>query len=317
MLSYGETVHQIRVSKGIKLRQLAGENISVSLISQFEHDKTQISIARFDRLLTALGVSHDEFELARRGTTRSTATQLMHDYMEPAEITTLLAADMSNPEQTMARQLGKMTQSLQTHYAVELDYFVQLQHYLWHELPAERQPDLVKKPNPNFPDDLVHYLRNVDNWGMAEINLFKYALRILPTSVIDEMFRILQKKASLTTQLPGYEGALVNVYYTAITVFVARQDLSAAWQAWQLAREFCQNQEIISRAALLPFMAGWITLHAGERKKAQALFQQTLDIFNALGITSLRDRFAKIRDGQIEAYEKHIPQYWIFNAMNE
>jgi transcriptional regulator with XRE-family HTH domain len=59
--TYGSTIKQIRKSKGLMLKELADDHLSVSLLSQFENNKTTISCERFHLLLEKLEVSYEEF----------------------------------------------------------------------------------------------------------------------------------------------------------------------------------------------------------------------------------------------------------------
>ncbi|MHA6073449.1 MULTISPECIES: helix-turn-helix domain-containing protein [Enterococcus] len=63
MKSYGKTIKEIRLSKGILLKGLADKQLSMSLLSQFENEKSTISCERFHHLLSKLQVTLDEFIL--------------------------------------------------------------------------------------------------------------------------------------------------------------------------------------------------------------------------------------------------------------
>lgn len=67
MNTYGSTIKQIRKSKGLMLKELADDHLSVSLLSQFENNKTTISCEIFHLLLEKLEVSYEEFFLTHYG----------------------------------------------------------------------------------------------------------------------------------------------------------------------------------------------------------------------------------------------------------
>ncbi len=79
MNNYGATVKELRKSKGLLLKELVDEQLSMSLLSQFENGKTTISCERFYRLLDKLEVSFAEFQLLH--TASSEAQKLMVDYV--------------------------------------------------------------------------------------------------------------------------------------------------------------------------------------------------------------------------------------------
>ena len=81
MNNYGATVKELRKSKGLLLKELVDEQLSMSLLSQFENGKTTISCERFHRLLDKLEVSFAEFQLLHTGEHHSEAQKLMVDYV--------------------------------------------------------------------------------------------------------------------------------------------------------------------------------------------------------------------------------------------
>ncbi|MGM0147855.1 helix-turn-helix domain-containing protein [Enterococcus sp. AZ162] len=82
MKSYGKTIKEIRLSKGILLKGLADKQLSMSLLSQFENEKSTISCERFHHLLSKLEVTFDEFILMQTENTFSASQLAIIEYME-------------------------------------------------------------------------------------------------------------------------------------------------------------------------------------------------------------------------------------------
>lgn len=57
----GELFKQIRISKRLTLKDVAGDYLSISFLSKFERGESDISLSRFFQLLEQLDVSVEEF----------------------------------------------------------------------------------------------------------------------------------------------------------------------------------------------------------------------------------------------------------------
>ena len=132
MMTYGETFRYFRQSKGLTLKQVADHVNSMSLIGQFETDQCHISVDRFVHLLEQIGVSYDEFQLKRQGTTRSAVQQQIHDYRQLTSIETVIAADGQHiSEQTLMAQLDQLAADNQHQHNLQLAHMVQLETYYY------------------------------------------------------------------------------------------------------------------------------------------------------------------------------------------
>ncbi|KRL08635.1 helix-turn-helix domain-containing protein [Schleiferilactobacillus perolens] len=304
MMTYGETFRYFRKSKGLTLKQVADEVNSVSLVGQFENDQSRISVARFVHLLEQIAVSYDEFQLKRQGTTRTPVEDKIHNFGALTSIEQVIADNGQHISQTELNQhFQQLVKASERYYNVQLEQYVTLIQYEWQHADGQMS---------NYPRQLQYYLTQVDDWGLYELNLVKKCFRLFPPEISWQLLQNVRKKVALTTQLPGFDSEIVNVYFSAITGFIVRHDLAKAWQTWHLAQQFCQQQSMAHSSILLPAMAGWITLHEGHEEKAKALFAETLNYFDMLHLTKMHDRWQQILAGQISAYHKKIPQYFVF-----
>jgi Rgg/GadR/MutR family transcriptional activator len=304
MMTYGEAFRYFRHSKGLTLKQVADQMNSVSLIGQFETNQCHISIERFVHLLDQIGVTYDEFQLKRQGTTRSPIRQKIHEYRKMSSIETVIAAHGQHiSAQDLFARPDKLAAENSHHYNLQLAQQVQLDSFY------QTQQD---RDSQNYPKGIQYYLTQVDDWGLYELNLFKECIRAFPVDVSWRLLHNVGKKVQLMADLPGYASEICNVYFSAITGFIVRHDLAKAWQTWRLAKLFCETEDDAESALRLPAMAGWITLHEGHEDKARALFNETLHYFQLLHFQKAYNHWHEIIEGQITAYHQQIPQYFVF-----
>ncbi len=162
MNNYGATVKELRKSKGLLLKELVDEQLSMSLLSQFENGKTTISCERFHRLLDKLEVSFAEFQLLHTGEHHSEAQKLMVDYVRSMGIESI------DEVPKLKKKYQKLTTYFQQHYSLELDHFLQLIRfdYLMKEELFKGVPIEEAYLKHNYClDSAKHYLLNTDTWG--------------------------------------------------------------------------------------------------------------------------------------------------------
>ena len=58
---HGKIFKQIREGRGVKLKDAAGDAISVRTLIRFEADETSVSLEIFEQLLRNIGVSYHDY----------------------------------------------------------------------------------------------------------------------------------------------------------------------------------------------------------------------------------------------------------------
>lgn len=62
--THGTLFRKLRKDRGLLLKEVAGEIISVQTLRRFETDETSVSLAVFEKLLQAMGITYNDFLLA-------------------------------------------------------------------------------------------------------------------------------------------------------------------------------------------------------------------------------------------------------------
>lgn len=120
MKNYGETIKAIRKAKGMLLKELVDEQLSISLLSQFENGRLSISCERFHLILSKLEVKFEEFIVLHSESPHSPLHVAISRYMGAANVTSLKELE----------KLKTNYQELLTYYhhnySMELDHSLQL-----------------------------------------------------------------------------------------------------------------------------------------------------------------------------------------------
>ena len=305
-MEFGAAFRQIRLSKGLTLKQLATDQVSVSQLSQFERGLSRLSVDRFDGLLKAMQVSYAEFDLIRSEGQPDRADQLIAAYNQMRDAGMLVERNQESPDYAaMAKQVEQLAAYNTQHYSLRLDQFIQIERYA-----------LRYRGHPEQGDGLPaiqYYLKNVEDWGVYEVNLFKESMQFFSPSAIVAMLKITKKKVARFNELPGQNRLVVSTYFTAISAFVSMDDFKDAHAAHKAATALVQQQGIYASAVLLPFMAGWIILPEQSEAAARPLFEQTLRWQRELGLKKPLQVWNAIYAGLLETTRRGEKQMYTFS----
>ena len=58
---HGRLFKKLRLERGVKLKDAAGEVVSVQTLRRFEADETSVSLVVFEKLLASLGIGYIEY----------------------------------------------------------------------------------------------------------------------------------------------------------------------------------------------------------------------------------------------------------------
>ncbi|WP_304055215.1 helix-turn-helix domain-containing protein [Levilactobacillus namurensis] len=214
MKTIGETLRQIRVSKGLKLKDLAINDISATFISKVERNESNIRLNKFELLLDGLHVSYDEFKYIQNG----------------------------------------YSQSSQREFLEKLDYFVINDNLYGIQKLYENEKVLIPEKNPekslhfhnmtlalchirklqgkNLPQKynklLVKYLLSIDSWGIYELRLFNNAMFIFDCASLVSLTQTAIDRAKYYLQLPGYSDLWSSILSNSLELLIENHEFEFA-----------------------------------------------------------------------------------------
>ncbi|WP_225420386.1 helix-turn-helix domain-containing protein [Lapidilactobacillus bayanensis] len=313
METYGATFKRLRKNKGLTLKQVADELNSISFISMFEHDQTNISVDRFEHLLEKINVSFAEFQIERKGTLLTTVEQKIAAVEKLRSVGYLLSKKQRSPDlKAIDSKLTKLQKQLQQHYDLRLDHYLQIAQWQ-HRYPDPRE----SLKSGDYPISISQYLFNVDSWGVYEVRLFMDAMMTLPPMQIRQLVDNLKNKTVRFQKIPGHETDIVYCYLTAISVLVGLSDCPAATHVYHLLENYLTqpNLEMAQKVYLkiiMPFMRGWIKLYENQIDEANQLFAETLNYLRHFQLNHQLENWTAIKDGLISTQRNHQSNFFRF-----
>lgn len=204
MNNYGKLFKKFRESRGLVLKDIAKLGVSVSHISRFERENTDLTISKFMLALNAINMPIDEFMYAANDIQRD-------EFNEILEKISLFVSErnVSGMEKLLITQVEKI-EKRETFYTLNTI------------LIKIRLQDLSNKSYYDESDIqyLSDYLFSVEYWGCYELLLFANTVDVLNHQTMMLLSREMCKRSEFYKDLPNYRRLhstmLLNCYIISI-----------------------------------------------------------------------------------------------------
>lgn len=276
-MDYGTTFQNIRLSKGLKLTDLADERISASFIGKFEKNQTRMSLDRFDRLLAKLNVSMSEFFFIGRS--------YQPDYLE-TWLKRLGEIDLEDGAQ-LKSWIRQLQQEVQSGESVLTAKFLLVLFVTFYELGALNDvPNEIAMPEvdrifASAVRPVLRYLERIETWGEFELRLLTLFSFTMDGPTLMRLAKLSLTRAGAYEQQIGRKSIVKNLMLTLFNTAIY-VDLAVAQQflVWYDGQKLDAQEVLESRLA-------WARLWwaNGDQQRAKEAADTTFALAQQLFVT--------------------------------
>jgi Rgg/GadR/MutR family transcriptional activator len=292
MSTYGSTIKRIRKSKGLMLKELSDENLSISLLSQFENNRTSISCERFHSLLEKLEISYEEFFAMHSGKKYSESKQKIVEYIQFMEVNSL--ADIV----VLRKAHQELACFFQQNYSLELDHFVQLTRFDLEMKAAVLEGSTLLESLPKhryYLNNAKSYLLNTETWGIYELKLFSRIAVSMEPSVIWHCLKQALKKSERYVSIQGNKQIIYETLIAIFSIFCLFKEKRYATKTLEVWKMQVYQEENVEQAVFFPFYDGWIAWLNQEKKQAAVLMDSTLRHLENLSLSKTAIEYSVLK----------------------
>lgn len=267
---YGQTIHKIRKSKNMTLKEVAGHSLSVSQLSRFENGKSMIPVDLFYEVLENLNTTTEEFEYIRGQKRYKEIVDLFFRIME------------YNNNKKMDKLRGLKEEILGTRpniYSVEqfLVYFIE-SLLETHDLEDKDMEEFEKK-NLNAQQPVLDYLMQVDDWGEMELRLYALFGFIFDVETTYFLMRTALKKSKQYLEIPAAKSLLHSILSNNFSTFLFNDRLDYAEETIKLFDEnYSENTESISPHIDFVFNKGLLAFKKNDPEKGKEFCEKAISV---------------------------------------
>jgi len=279
MVSYGETLRQIRVQKGLTMKELADGICSVSFLSKFERGDSDITLGLFTRILEKLMLSFDEF------------LYIHNDYL-PDQLEQFfknVSTAYSNRNSAHLKHLKKQEMEKWEKYRIDTYYCNVLMLQVYKRIVEAKEIDEdVDKEDIKILSD---YLFRVEIWGYYELKLYSATMLFLEPVMVVQLSKTAYEKSIRYRNLKKVNEAIISIIINTIAYLLGpvnrfienleyRKEVSEFFS--YLETIALPEGHLLERVELL-HLKGAYELKIGNKKEGIAKIQHAIQILSDLG----------------------------------
>ncbi|MGX6961541.1 Rgg/GadR/MutR family transcriptional regulator [Vagococcus xieshaowenii] len=304
MKTYGEVFHYLRTNKGMKLKELADEQLSISLIAQFEKNQSKLSYDRFIRLMNKLEVSLEEIQTLLEQSTieKSYEDILMTEYQNITNSVVGYDKELFfHIHQQLIQKSQEIFTYLQKHPSLRLAHyyqFVLINNQMWYELTShDKQLRLsyCQTKVQSYLSPIIRYLLSVDNWGVYEISLMNRFAIAMPIDLLMKLMNQATKRAKCYLDFPGNQEMIFNVFLTCFSVSLNLDAFDESKLILKKIRDHLKINPDTRYAMRLMFYESLLQNRMGNNQEGERLFQQLIETYNLIGLPELGKKITEER----------------------
>lgn len=281
MMSLGELYRELRMTRGLKLKDVAGQKLSVSQLSKFENGQSMLTA---DKLLVAISAIHMSF---------SEFGHALNHYQESSYFR--LGNQLANLQ--VVGDIEGLKEVLKNFEADEnFDTYNRLMRIDIVSAIYALDPSYeIKEDDKQF---LMQYLYSIEQWTEYELYLFGNIMSILSDADLIFLGRALAERNEFYLSLPQHKKAAQLTFINIILALIERNQLY--YTTYFMTRlESMINYQDIFTVVFLTFLKDTLAYLKGETDDVQPM-RECIEMVKKLGNLTM----AKLLEEHLEQFIK-------------
>lgn len=266
-MDFGKTFKQVRIQKGLTLRQVSGTAISESQLSRFENGKSMLTADHFFKCLAAVNISAGEF-------------QALMEKEENAQKTVIQRTIRQLTNTFQFSRLQEMAEELKQASQFEDDWqhhsYYLIQGVLW--LNQEQSPKDETGKSFYGQMYLERYFFQIQEWTLIEINDYLQLFPLLSVESVCIQSQTILRKIKTYPQKSVYFRFLLSLF----SYYVYHGEITLAEKIQEIVEKESKNNDSVMGQILVIFHQGILAKIMGDEKQCDQKFDTALSLCRIL-----------------------------------
>ena len=274
-MDFGKTFKRIRKSKGMTLKEAAGESMSLAQVSRFENEQSMVTVDLLYEMLSNINTTPQEYYFLMGADPEKELREFFYRIIE-------LNGNFQDTKLLVAEK-QKLLQS-------------QPGPYDWEKYMIYFIDSLIKIRNRESIDTENHvrdYLMQVENWGERELRIYAMFGFVLPVDITYFLMKTAVKRSQLYQGIPQDMKLLHTILTNNFSTFIFHERLDYAKETLSLFEEsIAINSEFVESHLNLLFNKGIFAFKQKDIEKGKVYCEQVLSLCDALQQIERRKMYA-------------------------
>lgn len=289
LTNIGHVFKEIRISRGLGLKELSDNDISVSSLSNFERGKTDISFTKFMKLIEKVNISYDEFMY-----------MIKNDrVMQQKQFFKNLRKYVSEGDQEKILLLSKKEKK--KFKETNLDFHLVNTSLV--ELHYNRMNNM--KINSNLVKIISDYLLKQDHWFYYDVALINNSMFCVPYDDMVGLSKLVSKKLSWYIDMSEKHNEIVLLYINLSIYMIEKGDRNKSKRLIKTVVDYIKDTDWLYEINKIRFIQGMWEIRFGEVFVGEILCQSSINTFEQLKKEKIAASHKVYLENFISKYKKN------------
>lgn len=273
MDNIGSIFKKLRLEKKYSLKQIAEGILSISLLSKFERNESDITITKFFLLIERLNISLEEFNF------------ILNDFKNSHFENKLIEINHAYSNNNLSYLINLEKEELKKwHLTKNISY--RLNSIMIRSISNDLDNSILV--NQKEIDFFVDYLFEIDNWNLYEVILFGNSLRIFNKETVIILSKEMLKKTYIYSETKKIKEELVRVIINSIIFCLEERELdSANFFLISVEKILGENSTYYFEKTKILYLKGLYYLLIDKNDKGKKMCLEAISIMKSLGNINL------------------------------
>ncbi|MCA1024627.1 MULTISPECIES: helix-turn-helix domain-containing protein [Cytobacillus] len=268
MNKIGHVFRTIRLAKNLSLKDIAQGDISVSFLSKFERDESDISLSKFYSLLNKMNITLEEFRFIANDYKLMEHEVMLDNVRSAYESNNIILL-----ETLKKKELAKYSETKRNTYKLNSIMISAL------VCDLRNQYDISAEDKTYLSD----YLLSVETWGYYENILFGNSLSILTLDSVILFSKEILKRSKLYMNLNVNRDEVVGILLNATVFCIEGNRISESLYFIKIVDEMLENKVLYFEKTKLLFLKGLYDIKTQKKEKGIEKCKSAIQIMHDLG----------------------------------
>lgn len=264
-MKFGQIFKKIRKSKGMTLKEAAGESMSLAQVSRFENDQSMVTVDLLYDMLNNLNTTPQEYYFLMGADPEKGLRDFFYRIIE--------ASGNFHGTKKLETEKVKLLKSNPGPYDWEMQMIYLVENLI-----------NVRNDEPLDTDNRVRdYLLQAENWGERELRIYAMLGFVLPVDTTYFLMKTAVKRSEIYLGIPQAMKLLHTILTNNFSTFIFYDHLDYAKETLNLFEEaLLQNSEFVESHLNLLFNKGIFAFKQQDIDTATKYCEQVLSLCETL-----------------------------------
>lgn len=256
---YGKIIKQIRKSKNMTLKEVAGEALSISQLSRFENEKSVIPVDLFYEVLDNLNSTTEEFNYIKNEKRSNKILELLK------KVEFYTNNGLFDDLKVLKEEIKNSRPGIYS-----WDQFV---IYFIDSILA-----IYEDKESTAKQAVLEYLMRVEDWGEMELRLYAMFGFVLDVETTYVLMGTALKRSKQYLDVPAASKLLYTILSNNFSTFLSNKNIKYAEETIKLFEDnYSENTEFLTPHIDFVFNKGLLAFAKNDLKKAEEYFKKAIN----------------------------------------